>query len=333
MSYVIGDRVWWHHTDSTIRYGAIAVLEDRPGVQPDGDPDILYLEQHQLHRDTTGNVPERDGIYSRIPDTVYHADLKSLSVSGARILTTLTPAEYFENLHTPPDPKPQYDFGHLAHKMVLGEGAQIVRVDARDWRTTAAKEAREKAWAHGKIPALPPLIDTAQRMAGKVFAHRIAAKLLENGAAELSGYWHDEPTGVRLRFRPDFLPETGSGRPIIVDYKSAASANPRRFAKAAYDYGYYQQAGWYIDGLQHTTGAADAAFVFVVQQKDPPFLVSVCQLEPEDIELGRRQNRAAIDLYARCRDTGKWPGYDDMSICGLPGWARKQIHDDLGETA
>lgn len=274
-------------------------------------------------------APSKDGLYSNISDVAYHADRDSLSSSGAKTIITLTPAEYMAQLLEPPNPKPQYDFGHAAHKMVLGKGADLVRVDAKDWRTNVAKESREKAWAHGKAPLLKSQIDIAQRMAGKVFEHRIAAKLLENGSAELSGYWHDDATGVRLRFRPDFLPEAGRGRPLIVEYKTAASANPKRFAKAAFDYGYHQSAPWYIDGLREVAGVDDAAFVFIVQQKDPPFLVSVCQLDPEDIELGRRQNRRAINIYAACRESGQWPGYDGIALCTLPIWARRQIEDDL----
>jgi hypothetical protein len=212
--------------------------------------------------------------------------------------------------------------------MVLGEGSQLVCVNARDWRTKAAQESRRKAWDLGRAPLLKHKIEMAQRMAGKVFEHRLAAKLLEAGSAELSGYWHDEQTGVRLRFRPDFLPDT-PGRPLIVEYKTSQSANPRRFAKSMFDYGYHQQAAWNIDGLSACCGVDDAAFVFIVQQKEPPWLVSVCQLEPEDIAYGRAQNRAAIDLYAKCRDSGIWPGYDGLYTIALPGWARHQIQDDL----
>jgi hypothetical protein len=276
-------------------------------------------------------IPTADGIYSRISDIEYHADHESLSSSGARTLTQYTPEEFRANRLEPPNPKPQFDFGHVAHKMVLGEGSQIVRVDARDWRTNLAKEAREKAWAHGKVPVLKSTIDTAQRMAGKVFAHKLAAKLLEAGAAELSGYWHDDETGVRLRCRPDWLPDYRGGRPIVVEYKSAASANPRRFTKSAGDYGYHQQAAWLIDGLAEATGVVDAACLFIVQQKDSPFLVSVCQLEPEDVELGRRQNRAAIRLYAECAEANSWPGYEGLHTVGLPGWLRYQIESDLTE--
>jgi hypothetical protein len=273
-------------------------------------------------------APERDGIYSHITDVYYHSDKNSLSSSGARTITSSTPMEYLAQLLEPPDPKPVYDVGHGCHKMVLGEGSHLVPVNARDWRTKAAQESRKKAWALGRVPLLKHQIETAQRMAGKVFDHHLAAKLLEAGSPELSGYWHDEPTGVRLRCRPDFLPDTG-GRPLIVEYKTAASANPRRFARSLYDYGYHQQAAWNIDGLAACAGVYDAAFVFIVQQKEPPWLVSVCQLEPEDIAYGRAQNRAAIEVYAKCRESGVWPGYDGLYVVALPGWARHQIQDDL----
>lgn len=273
-------------------------------------------------------VPVNDGLWPGIPDKIYHGDRNSLSSSGARMLINLTPAEFLANQLEPPNPKPEYDFGHAAHKMVLGEGAQLVRVDARDWRTNIAKEAREKAWAAGKAPLLKHKIQLAQTMAGKVFAHPLAAKLLESGSAEMSGYWHDDATGVRLRCRPDWLPNVGGGRPIIVDYKSAASANPYEFRKAAFNFGYFQQAPWYVDGLREITGADDIGFLFIVQQKDPPFLVSVCQLDAEDIEMGRRRNRRAIELFARCRDTNSWPGYEGITTCPMPGWARKQLADE-----
>ena len=281
-------------------------------------------------RPAGGQAPANDGIYSGIDERTYHGDRGSLSSSGARTLLNETPAEFIAKVNEPPNPKPQYDFGHGAHKMVLGEGSKLVRVDADDWRTKEAQERRKKAWAAGHVPLLKKDIDIAQRMAGKVFENRTAARLLERGQAELSGYWHDDATGVRLRFRPDFLPEIGGGRQIIVDYKTAVSADPRHFERKLIDFGYHQQAAWYIDGLRETTGCEDAAFLFIVQQKTAPFLVSLCQLQPEAIELGRRQNRLAIDLYARCTADNSWPGYgDDIYQCGLPAWAAKQIEDQL----
>lgn len=274
-------------------------------------------------------VPARDGWYTKVSEAIYHSDHQSLSSSGARTLLKETPADFRSQQDEPRNPKPQYDFGHAAHKMVLGEGSQLVRVDADNWRTKDAQIARNTAWRDGKAPLLKADIDKAQRMAGVVHTNRVAARLLSSGMPEVSGYWHDDETGVRLRFRPDWLPEL-PGRMICIDYKTAVSANPAAFAKSALDYGYHQQAAWYVDGLREVGIADDAAFLFIVQAKTSPFLVSLVQLEPEHVELGRRQNRAAIARFADCQAAGVWPGYgDDIHTVGLPSWAVSQIEASL----
>lgn len=274
-------------------------------------------------------APPNDGIYSSVADTVYHGDFNSLSSSGARDLLRLTPAEFDHNRREPPDPKPQYDFGHAAHKMVLGEGHQLVRVDADDWRTKDAQITRRTAWANGKAPLLKKDVDKAQRMAGQVFAHPLAGRLFAEGNAEMSIYWHDDTTGIRRRCRPDFLTE-GLGRTICLDYKSAISADPDEFEKAVFNWGYHQQQAWYEDGLAEI-GLDTAGFLFVVQCKTPPFLVSVCRIKPEIVDLGRQLNRRAINLYADCVETGQWPGYDDHTIheVGMPGWAIARTEAEL----
>jgi hypothetical protein len=55
---------------------------------------------------------------------------------------------------------------------------------------------------------------------------------------------------------------------ICVDYKTADHANPAAFAKSALDYGYHQQAAWYLDGLRELGISDDAAFLFIVQSED-----------------------------------------------------------------
>jgi hypothetical protein len=292
------------------------------------EPDAEALARMELWM----AVPPNDGIYGRIPDQVYHADRSSLSSSGARTLLKETPAAFDTQRQEPPNPKPQYDFGHAAHKMVLGEGAQLVRVDHDDWRTNAAKALRAKAWAEGKAPLLKKDIELAQVMAGRVFAHPLAAKILQTGTPELSGYWHDDATGVRLRFRTDWVTEPlpGSGRIICVDYKSAASADPRHFAKQCADFGYHQQQAWYEDGLREVEIAENIGFLFIVQQKTPPFLVSINQIPAEHVERGRRLNRMAIDRYAECCDRNDWPGYAPMiHSADFPIWAVRAEEDLL----
>ena len=310
----------------------------RECVKP-SEPDIDARARYDLQT----AIPPNDGIYARVPERVYHADRQSLSSSGARLLTPPSVPDLFkQNQDEPPKPKPQYDFGHAAHKMVLGEGGELFILDPavhgrtkdgaiaqKPSATSMWKAAEKKAREQGKSCITKDQMETAQLMAGRVFAHPLAGKLLQHGSAEMSGYWHDDTTGVRCRFRPDFLPET-KGRMVCVDYKSAVSANPAAFKKSAADYGYHQQAAWYLEGLQEVEISDDAAFLFIVQMKNPPFLVSVVQLDAEAIEVGRRQNRHAIDTYAKCVANNHWPGYDTgIHTVGLPPWALTQIEASL----
>lgn len=289
-------------------------------------------------------IPTEDGMYSGIPDEVYHADRTSLSSSGARALLAPSCPEIFQHQQLePPAPKPQYDFGHVAHKFVLGEGSEIAELDPaihglnKDGSPSKAptntamwQEAVQEARERGQIPMHIAEVAKARAMAAKVREHPLAAALLADGTPELSGYWHDPETGVRLRFRPDWLPSPGRGRLIVVDYKTATSAHPGHFAKAAADYGYHQQVPWYLDGLAACEIADDAAFVFIVQSKSPPYPVSVIELKPDDIELGRRRNRKAIDLYAQCVAADHWPDYGQgVHSVSLPSYAVYQQEGDL----
>src|SRR4051812_25724185 len=90
-------------------------------ADPTKPPTTEMMSRHAI----AGAVPANDGIYARIPDEIYHGDLHSLSSSGARTLTKGTPAAFLEERNAPRTPKKHFDFGHAAHLMVLGAGAQL----------------------------------------------------------------------------------------------------------------------------------------------------------------------------------------------------------------
>lgn len=269
-------------------------------------------------------VPPEDGIYSGISDIDYHADHDSLSSSGARaLLAPNAPAIFDYERKQPPNPKPEYDFGHGAHKYVLGEGSVIVEIEADNWQTKAAREGREAAWARNEVPLLTKDVIKAKAMADAARKHPVLRELLgaPDGVPELSGYWHDPETGVRLRFRPDWLCQI-RGQIIGVDYKTTTDASPENCARAAADYGYHMQDAWYRDGLVATEITDDPDFLIAFQSKKPPHLVSVVRIRPHHVELGRRRNRKAIDLYHQCITSGDWPGYgDQIHNIDLPSYA------------
>lgn len=267
--------------------------------------------------------PPDDAVRTDMPEDDYHAH-PALSSSGAKsLLPPGCPALFaYEREHGRSDTR-AFDYGHAAHKLVLGAGMDIVAVDAPDWRTKAAKEQAAEARAAGATPLL--LREHAQvvAMAAKLREHPLASALLDPaaGAPEVSLFWNDDRTGVQLRARLDWLPQPRAGRMIIPDYKTAGTANPWEFRKAAANFGYYLQAAWYSEAVQALRLADDVAFLFVVQQKTPPYLVSVVQLDADATRLGERDMRRAVDTFRDCTASGRWPSYSsDVVLVSLPPW-------------
>lgn len=258
------------------------------------------------------SIPDKDGIYSGISDVAYHADKTSLSSSGARlILEEGGPAKL---QYAPQRFSDEFDFGHIAHALILGEGSEIVVIDADSWRTKAAKEARDVARAEGKVAVLADTFDQGDALAQAAKSHPLGELLFAEGVPEQSVYWHDEQTGARLRCRPDWM--TG---PLQVDVKTTKSAAPRDFVKSVADYGYHQQQALYQDGL--AAHGRDTEFLFFAVEKTRPFLCSVIELPDDAVAVGRQLNRAAINLWADCLARDDWPGYEPViHRPKLPEW-------------
>jgi hypothetical protein len=267
------------------------------------------------------------GVYT-MPEADYHADPVpggSLSCSGAKKLLAC-PARFAYDREHPPAPTAAMELGTAAHRLVLGAGAELVVIDADDWRTKAAKEAAAAAREAGAVPLLTAEHAQVQAMAAALREHPVAAALFDpdRGDPEQSLFWVDDRTGVWLRSRLDWLPRQPAGRLIIGDYKTAVSASPDGFSRAVLNFSYHQQAAFYTDGAAALGLDGDPAFLFVVQEKTPPYLVAVYELDALATEAGRARNRRAAEMFRDCTEAGIWPGYSaEVEPISLPPWATR----------
>lgn len=275
------------------------------------------------------------GIYDGIPNNAYHADpvpSKSLSVSGAKmLLAPSTPAHFRYAQDNPGEHKDVFDYGTAAHSVVLeGDETVLAVVDAPDWRTKKAQDAKVEAYAKGKTPLLTKDLAQVRAMAAAIKAHPIASRLFSGGKPEQSAFWQDKATGVWRRARFDWLPEIDPKRRLIIpDYKTAASAATAKFAKSAADLRYYMQQAWYSDAILEMGLHHDVAFVFVVQEKTAPYVVNVIELDSVALRLGRDMNRRAIEVFDLCQRTGHWPQYSGINLTSLPIWAEREAEGIL----
>lgn len=277
-----------------------------------------------------------------IPEAEYHSDPVeggSLSCSGAKKLLPPSCPELFdyERRHGQPFKK-VFEFGSAAHALVLGTGPELVPFagtgkNPEAWQTNDDKAEIAAIRQRGAIPLKPSEFATVQAMARKLREHPIASALLtpEGGKPEQTLIWPDPETGIMCRSLVDWLPASNGNRLILADYKSAVSANPDDFRRSAYTYGYCQQNPWYLDGIKALGLDDDPDFVFVVQMKTPPYLVSLVRLDEEALRVGAERNAKARRIFADCTESGYWPGFTDFEIAevSLPSYATYQHNRDF----
>jgi hypothetical protein len=292
---------------------------------------------------------DRPGLYA-LTREAYHASPTiepSLSSSGAVTLVQECPAVFWANSpfspNFMPEQKLEFDIGNAAHLIILEPakwGSQVVEIDADNYKTKAAQEARDAAYAAGKTPLLPKHRRTILAMREALMRFPFAAEAFTEGTPEESFIWQDLETGIWCRARPDWRRRL-RGSQVLVDYKTSTSANPREFAKRAWDMGYFQQHPWYCDGVEAVTGERPEQFWFIVQAKTPPYLVTVNRLSDRAVSWGDILNRHARRVFAQCLRTDDWHGYRHPLKPGretafeidLPTYAEYQLEDrhEIGE--
>jgi exodeoxyribonuclease VIII len=165
---------------------------------------------------------------------------------------------------------------------------------------------------------------TCQAISRQVREHPTARKVFANGTPELSAYWTDAETGLLCKCRPDWL-----AMPLIVDLKSTEDASADGFQRSAWNWRYWVQAAWYMDGVQQATGQRVDAFVFGAFEKAPPYACAFYFADEAMLDMGRKEYRRLLRILADCMSSDKWPGYDtDVRALGVPLWALKAANDN-----
>lgn len=271
--------------------------------------------------DTTTTGGQQPGVYSGISNADYHRD-PALGSTSLKTLATKTPAHYQYDKHHPKF-SDAFTLGTAAHSLILeGDTSSIVVVDADNWMSKAAKEAKSAALAEGKQPLLTKEMAQVWAMHDAVMEHPEAWKLFNGHRAEQSVFWQED--GLTLKCRPDAW-KPGQ----LVDLKTTVNADPREFGKTAHNFGYHQSAAHYIDGVKAATGE-ELPFTFVLVEKTAPYLVSVVELDWEAIDLGRALNDRAKRIYRECTENGNWPGYPAAEPIELPTFAVYETEELLG---
>jgi hypothetical protein len=240
-----------------------------------------------------------------------------------------SPEKFKYSRENPEPPTPSLIFGQLFHAMALQPETvdeNFIMAPDVDRRTKAGKEAyiQFEREAAGKTIITADMAQQAKEMCDALNSNEYARKLLQ-GAKEVEFFWTDDLTGEECKCRVDALTAL-NGLDIIVDLKTAASADTEAFTKDAVKYGYDFQSAMYKEGVDRNTGK-NHVFVFIVIEKTPPYAINILQADELFVRRGYDIFRELIGVYHDCKQTGNWYGYlgkfNQINSLALPAWLAK----------
>lgn len=277
------------------------------------------------------------GIY-RMDAETYHSDPcvePSLSNSIGKLLIERSPmhARYAHPRLNPSAAggrsSAAMDDGSILHKLILGNGVEIVSIDADSYRSKGAQEARDAARGAGKTPCLAgrlrELEVAAEAIRGQIEKHPDCDAFGRNGRSEAAMIWRDD--AIWCRSLVDFLPD-GTGAPIYDLKTTALSASPESFERRLVSE-YAFQAAFYMRGAR-ALGRRPSTFLFIVAEVNPPFGVSVMSPAPLLMALAEDDVGRAISLWEQCLRDKAWPGYPQFTAyVEAPAWMLTRQSDRM----
>lgn len=289
------------------------------------------------HRQPDGFAP---GIYFNMPEDAYHND-KALSHSGITDIL-ISEMDYWEN--SPLNPEREFKesdamkFGKRCHMMLLEEKKFF------DMHNVAGS-----GWKKDRVTITSNEFKLIKKSCDIIRSDPATSEYFKHGYPEVSIFWVDPATGIRLRIRVDYLRTFG-----CVDLKRLRSIQKKRLGYDIQQYGYDLQDYMYREGvaqakigLKKGTMQAhgevaqswlkafmedpDTLFVFFAQRSVRPFIYRIWHFDEyireeakQLVERGILKYKRAIETYG---ETG-WPyGSAKAEIFSIDDMPRRNINE------
>lgn len=236
-------------------------------------------------------------------------DPRSLPVRVSRLKKmALTPKHYFEACQGNVDePTLAMRFGTLGHARLWPEAAVPYAIydgerRGHAWKDFAAKHADKQIFTIKEV-------DRADDLAEAIDKHPDASKLVRLGEPERHIEWSylDRAFSSRLDV---YGPST------VVELKTCRSSHPDWFVRDGIRLGHHVQCAAYRLAVAHLTGKRpqDIDVVIVAAESARPHVVTVFEMEDDDLLQGERALRAWMERLLVCEAANHWPGYVEQRV-------------------
>ena len=248
-----------------------------------------------------------------------------------------SPEKFKYFLEHPVEQTPAMAFGSACHKMILEPetfGDEYAIMPSCDRRTKEGKATYDAfiAMANGKSVISEADSLVIAEMGSVLTECPLANKLINGkGESEVAFFCTDPDTGEKCKVKADRI-VTYNRRKYIVDYKTTMTADTFHFNSEIWKRGYFFQAGMYAEGWKIANKKKKLpGFLFVAQEKKPPYSVNVIEVSEEVMGAGIAKFHHLLDKYHQCKALGKYPGYvgDIPNDSFLPTWMQAAMEDEF----
>lgn len=247
------------------------------------------------------------GIHDGIPMSEY---LLMPALSGGRLNVLLTQSPFHALHNEGREASEVSDIGMAIHDAMLEGVDRIVTIDADDWRTKAAKEARDEARAAGKVPMLSRKVAQVHAAIAAAQKHVMKSEIagaFDDGKAEQTVIWKEGD--VLCKARPDWM-----GKGFHISLKTTeGNANPSAFCRSRLSQmGYDSSLVFYDRGLR-ANGLTLEHRILLVEQ-NPPYGCCIFGLAPSKWEYADSRVSRGIAAWQKCKQTGIYPAYPTQTV-------------------
>jgi len=226
---------------------------------------------------------------------------KFLDFGNAFETKLLEPDEFKNNVAVFPAEKIKFDIREIRPELkVVGNSKEFKSAKESFYAENAEKYIIEDYSTEG--------LSTLEDMEKSCRENPIISKLLSQVEKQVSIFWTDEKTGVKLKTRPDV---SRSEKNVIVDVKTTRDASPRMFSKQINDLNYWLQACLQIEGcLKSGYMEKIDGYFWLAVEKEAPFNAVIYEFDKDDIERKMIKVLMLLDRIAESEKSGVWPGYE-----------------------
>ena len=265
-----------------------------------------------------------------IDETLSNEDYHAHDAIGSTQLRYFmqSPAKFKASMDGKLKPKQskEFDVGTYAHEIMLeGKLPRFMSDEAIIPAAIAEWEAKNKGKQSKNIRGTKVYEDMVKQMEGegKVILSTKNYQMLEDmheaffnhpKAAAAVNPAHGKPEvsfftkwdGFEYKCRADFFGER-KGKTYLVDYKTTSGGEFADIQRSLGKYGYDVQAAHYMDVVQDCVGKRPDVFIFIFQEKEPPYEVAVIRVGNDTLDYASQALLGVKEKIRNCFDADHFP--------------------------